>query len=68
MSNISRREKTIPVEEESEVNPSPAAIWDVIDEVMSSVPDEVLNRLPADGAERHDHYLRGTHREPRRES
>ncbi|HJQ34640.1 MAG TPA: hypothetical protein VJ866_20835 [Pyrinomonadaceae bacterium] len=68
MSNISEHEKAPPLEEESEINPSPAAIWEVIDEVISGVPDEVLNRLPADGAERHDHYLRDTHRQPRRES
>jgi hypothetical protein len=67
MSNISRQE-TAPVEGECEINPSPAAIWEVIDEVMSGVPDEVLERLPTDGAERHNHYLRGTHKEPRRES
>jgi len=33
------------------------SIWDVIDAVMRHVPEEVLNNLPADGAEQHDHYL-----------
>ena len=68
MSNISKREETAPLEGESESNPSPAAIWEVIDEVMSGVHDEVLKRLPTDGAARHDYYLRGAHEEPRRES
>jgi hypothetical protein len=36
------------------------SIWDVIDAVMRRVPEEVLNNLPADGAEQHDHYLYGS--------
>jgi hypothetical protein len=36
-------------------------IWDVIDEIMREVPEAALKRLPTDGAERHDHYLSGTH-------
>ncbi|MDQ3745522.1 MAG: hypothetical protein M3444_14175 [Acidobacteriota bacterium] len=32
-------------------------IWDAIDDIMRRVPEEVLNHLPTDGAEQHDHYL-----------
>ena len=61
MSNITKREtETTNGEGEQTVNTSLRTIWEVIDEVMSDVPDEALSRLPTDGAERHDHYLRGT--------
>jgi len=43
-------------------------IWQVFDDIMSSVPDEELRRLPRDGAERHDQYLyqaRATGSQPR---
>jgi putative addiction module CopG family antidote len=35
-------------------------IWEVAEERMGAVPDEELERLPADGAEHLDHYLYGT--------
>ena len=37
---------------------------EIIDELMSDVPDDVLDRLPVDGAAQHDHYLYGTPRRP----
>jgi hypothetical protein len=33
------------------------SIWKAIDAIMRSVPEEVFDRLPEDGAEQHDHYL-----------
>jgi hypothetical protein len=27
---------------------------------MGKVPDEMMNRLPKDGASQHDHYIYGT--------
>jgi putative addiction module CopG family antidote len=39
-------------------------IGEIIDELMSDVPDEVLDRLPVDGAAQHDHYIYGTPRRP----
>jgi hypothetical protein len=67
MPNVIKREKeTSSQEGEPDVSPSPATIWEVVDEVMSGVPEEVLKRLPTDGAENHDHYLRGAHAETRR--
>ena len=62
MSNINETEKDVagdkrhPREELTD-----SRIWEVIDEIMLGVPDEVLNRLPTDGAEQHDYYLRGVH-------
>jgi Arc/MetJ-type ribon-helix-helix transcriptional regulator len=39
-------------------------IGEIIDELMSDVPAEVLDRMPIDGAEQHDHYVYGTPRRP----
>ncbi|HMF36878.1 MAG TPA: hypothetical protein VKF17_09575 [Isosphaeraceae bacterium] len=36
------------------------SIGEIIDELMSDLPDEVLDRLPVDGATQHDHYIYGT--------
>jgi hypothetical protein len=45
-----------------------SSIWEVIDEIMRSVPEEARQRLPADGAEQHDHYLYGSPKRAPRES
>ena len=45
------------IEREYRLDGDDRAIWDVIDNVMRHVPEEVLNRIPKDGAEQHDHYL-----------
>ena len=34
-------------------------IWEVFEDIMSDVPQEVLDALPADAAEQHDHYIYG---------
>lgn len=39
-------------------------IWEVIAEISASVPDEEWAKLPADGAEQHDHYLYGSPKRP----
>ncbi len=36
------------------------SIWDKIEEITKDVPDEVWDKLPADGAKNHDFYLDGT--------
>jgi excisionase family DNA binding protein len=46
-------------------DPTARPIWEVFDEIMREVPEDELNRLPADGAEQHDHYVYGL---PKRES
>jgi hypothetical protein len=69
MTKISEQEKEVaagrrrPGEEATD-----GSIWKAIDEIMSGVPEAALNRLPADGAERHDHYLHSTRGETPRES
>jgi len=36
------------------------SLWDVIQDIVKDVPDEVWERLPTDGSEQHDHYLYGS--------
>jgi hypothetical protein len=35
-------------------------IWEVAAELTHDIPPEILETLPTDGAEQHDHYLYGT--------
>jgi Arc/MetJ-type ribon-helix-helix transcriptional regulator len=48
--------------------PEPAAtpkpIWEEFAEIAASIPDEEWAKLPADGAEQHDHYIYGTPKRP----
>jgi Arc/MetJ-type ribon-helix-helix transcriptional regulator len=39
-------------------------IGEIIDELMSDVPDAVLDRLPIDGAAQHDQYVYGLPKRP----
>ena len=39
-------------------------IWEVAAEIMADLPPEVLEQLPVDGAEQHDHYIYGTPKRP----
>ncbi len=34
-------------------------IWEVFEDIMSDVSQEVLDALPTDAAEQHDHYIYG---------
>ncbi len=34
--------------------------WAFVEELITDIPPEVLDVLPTDGAEQHDHYLYGT--------
>lgn len=36
----------------------------IIDQLMADLPDEVLDRLPVDGAAQHDHHVYGTPKRP----
>jgi hypothetical protein len=58
--------------EEAEDDSHPAgddkSIWDEIDYIMRHVPEDALGRLPADGAEQHDHFLYGSPRKVPRTS
>jgi hypothetical protein len=44
--------------------PSPAPtvkpLWEIAADLLKDVPQEVLDRLPTDGAAQHDHYIYGT--------
>jgi len=68
MSNVSEPEKEIADNERRSREGTAGSIWDDIDEIMLGVPEAVLSRLPADGAERHDHYLHGAHRKEKQDS
>ena len=35
-------------------------LWEIAQEISSQVPLEEWEKLPADGAEQHDHYLYGS--------
>jgi hypothetical protein len=39
-------------------------IWEVAEDIRRSVPAEEWAKLPADGAEQHDHYIYGTPKRP----
>src|SRR2546426_7936193 len=39
-------------------------LWEVAAELLKDVPQEVLDRLPTDGAAQHDHYIYGTPKHP----
>jgi Arc/MetJ-type ribon-helix-helix transcriptional regulator len=40
--------------------PARKPIWERVDEMTGSIPEEEFLKLPADGAEQHDHYIYGT--------
>jgi hypothetical protein len=35
-------------------------LWEIAADLLKDVPQEVLDRLPTDGAAQHDHYIYGT--------
>ena len=35
-------------------------VWQMVEELLESIPKEVLDQLPTDGSEQHDHYIYGT--------
>jgi hypothetical protein len=35
-------------------------IWELFQETAETIPEEILQNLPNDGAQQHDHYLYGT--------
>ena len=39
-------------------------IWEVIEEITASVPEEEWDKLPTDASEQLDHYIYGTRRRP----
>jgi division protein CdvB (Snf7/Vps24/ESCRT-III family) len=61
--------QSLPLEKQQEVlqfienlaqeNVPRKTIWEKIDERVNQIPEEVLERLPVDGAKQHNHYLYG---------
>jgi len=68
MTKIIESEKDADAGREASGEMDDKPIWEVIDEIMRDVPEEALRRLPADGAEQHDHYLYGSPRKASPES
>jgi hypothetical protein len=55
-----KKAEPAPAEQSLEDRP----IWEVIQDIMKDVPEEVFDRLPKDGASQVDHYIYGL---PKRE-
>jgi len=45
--------------ESTEDKKDPRPIWEVIEDIFRDMPKEVLDAMPVDGAENHDHYIYG---------
>ena len=46
------------IKEKTNSNPTEyKPIWEVADDIIKDIPEEVLETLPTDGAEKHDYYL-----------
>ena len=63
---ISRRVKLLPAEMQEQVlefveslGPPQRSMLDIVKEIKATIPQDVLEKLPVDGAENHDHYLYG---------
>ncbi len=46
--------------EQPQAAPQRKPIWEEFEEIAASIPREEFLKLPADGAEQHDHYLYGS--------
>ena len=46
-----------PADHESQPGTKP--LWEIAADLLKDVPQEVLDRLPPDGAAQHDHYIYG---------
>ena len=40
------------------------SFWDICEEFVKSLPPEVIESLPEDGADQHDHYIYGWPKRP----
>lgn len=63
---ISSKVKRLSAKQQEEVlgfverlEPTRRTLWDMVKDRVGSIPDDVLQNLPSDGAENHDHYLYG---------
>lgn len=53
-----QQEKVLEFVEEFE--PSRHTLWEMVKDKVERIPKDVLEKLPTDGSENHDHYLYGT--------
>ena len=56
-----RHEPSLPASfDDAVATAKPKPIWEIIKERADALPDELVAKLPTDGAEQHDHYIYGT--------
>ena len=61
-----RRDTPAPDETEDDGSASDSDVPDIMDKldrIFADVPDEVLEKIPRDLSEQHDHYIYGTDKE-----
>jgi putative addiction module CopG family antidote len=57
---------TIPIKAEEETAPTHKPIWEALQEISATIPDEVWEKMPVDSSEQHDHYIYGTPKRPKK--
>lgn len=57
---LSMVEEMLSEEEVTQGRLTARPLWEIAEEISSQVPLEEWEKLPADGAEQHDHYLYGS--------
>jgi hypothetical protein len=57
---LSMVEEMLSEKESAQASVGARPLWEVAEEISSQVPIEEWEKLPADGAEQHDHYLYGS--------
>jgi len=63
---ISRKVRLLPKAQQEQVRDfvdslslPPRTMLDVVRDIESEIPDDLLRKLPSDGSHNHDHYLYG---------
>ena len=51
---------TVPLSRNDNSGPLQKPFWEDIVDIAAKIPDAVLDKLPTDGAEQHDHFIYGT--------
>ncbi len=52
-------------ESNNQINEEYRPIWEIAADLVRDIPQDILDNMPTDGAENHDHYLYGA---PKKES
>lgn len=53
-------EEMLPEKEATQDRVAVRPLWEIAEEISAQVPLEEWEKVPADGAEQHDHYLYGS--------